>query len=76
MVEPGLVETDAGGRIGLRGRPNQRFLMHENSDGSILLRPVDVDADPQREFDSDPELQMLLARATASSPIRRVRRRR
>jgi hypothetical protein len=76
VVEQGLVETDAQGRVVLRGRPDQRFLMHENAAESILLKPVDVDADPQREFDSDPELQMLLARAAASAPIRRVRRRR
>ncbi|WIM89750.1 hypothetical protein PT015_10160 [Candidatus Mycobacterium wuenschmannii] len=76
MVDPMLVKTDSQGRIVLRGHPNQRFLVHENSDGSLLLRPVDVDATAQGEFDSDPESQMLLARAAASSTIRRVRRRR
>jgi hypothetical protein len=71
-----LIETDARGRTVLRGRPNQRFLMHENSDGSILLKQVDIDAGFQYEFDSDPELRILLARGAASTTIRRARRRR
>ncbi len=70
-----LIETDARGRTVLRGYPSQRFLMHENSDGSVLLTPVDIDADSQVEFDSDPQLRILLARATATSTIRRTRQR-
>ena len=60
----------------LPGRPNQRFLMRENPDGSLLLQPARVMTDAQYEFDSDPELRELLARAAASRTVRRARARR
>ena len=76
MVEPTLVETDSRSRTVLPGHPNQRFAMQVNEDGSILLQPVLAVNDAQSKFDSDPELQELLARAAASPSIRRSRLRR
>jgi hypothetical protein len=76
MTEPALIETDARSRAVLPGRPNQRFLMRVNDDGSILLQPARVVTDAQQEYDSDPELRDLLARAAASPTIRRTRQRR
>ncbi|MDQ1718110.1 MAG: hypothetical protein QOE89_2063 [Pseudonocardiales bacterium] len=76
MSEPALIETDARSRAVLPGRPNQRFLMRVNDDGSILLQPARVVTDAQQEYDSDPELRDLLARAAASPTIRRTRQRR
>lgn len=76
MAEPTLVEADLRGRLVLPGHPGQRFAMHVDEDGSILLQPVMAVADAQREFDSDPELQNLIARAAASESIRRSRLRR
>lgn len=72
--QPTLVETDACGRTALPGHPNQRFLMRVNEDGSILLRPAHVDIAAQQEYDSNPELQDLLARAAAApTAARRTR---
>jgi hypothetical protein len=76
MTEPALIETDARSRAVLPGRPNQRFLMRVNDDGSILLQPARVVTAAQQEYDSDPELRDLLARAAASPTIRRTRQRR
>lgn len=76
MSEPALIETDARSRAVLPGQPNQRFLMRVNEDGSILLQPARIVTDAQHEYDSDPELRNLLARATASPTLRRTRRRR
>jgi hypothetical protein len=76
MSEPALIETDARSRAVLPGRPNQRFLMRVNDDGSILLQPARVVTAAQQEYDSDPELRDLLARAAASPTIRRTRQRR
>jgi hypothetical protein len=76
MSEPALIETDARSRAVLPGRPNQRFLMRVNDDGSILLQPARVVTDAQQEYDTDPELRDLLARAAASPTIRRTRQRR
>ncbi len=76
MSEPALIETDARSRAVLPGRPNQRFLMRVNADGSILLQPARVVTDAQQEYDADPELRDLLARATASPTVRRTRQRR
>lgn len=70
------VETDDRSRVVLPGHPNKRFIVRENADGSILLQPARVVAEAQHEYDSDPELKDLLARATASSTVRRTRQRR
>lgn len=71
-----LVETDSRSRVVLPGHRNQRFLMQENPDGSLLLQPARVISEAQLEYDNDPELQALLARAAQSSTVRRQRQRR
>lgn len=71
-----LVETDSRSRAVLPGRPNQRYVMRENPDGSLLLQPARVVTDAQHEFDTDPELRDLLSRAAASPTVRRTRVRR
>lgn len=76
VTEFAFVETDGRSRAVLPGRPNQRFVMRENPDGSVLLQPAQVVTNAQREFDSDPELRDLLARATAAPTVRRARTRR
>lgn len=76
VAEPALIETDARSRAVLPGFPNRRFLMRVNEDGSILLQPARIITDAQQEYDSDPELRDLLARAAASPTVRRTRRRR
>ncbi len=76
MPEPAIIETDSRSRAVLPGLPNQRFLMRVNEDGSILLQPARIVTDAQQEYDSDPELRDLLARAAASPTVRRTRQRR
>jgi hypothetical protein len=76
VPEPALIETDNRSRAVLPGHPNQRYLMRENEDGSILLQPARIVTDGQQEYDTNPELRELLARATAAPTIRRTRKRR
>ncbi|BBX11511.1 MAG: hypothetical protein WBH51_19385 [Mycolicibacter algericus] len=76
MNELAFVETDGRSRVVLPGRPNQRYVMRENPDGSLLLQPARVVTDAQHEFDTDPELRDLLSRAAASPTVRRTRVRR
>ncbi len=71
-----MVETDARSRVVLTGHSNERFILHELSDGSVLLEPALVVSSAQHEYDSDPALQELLARAAASPTVRRRRERR
>lgn len=71
-----IVETDARSRVVLPGHSNQRFILHENSDGSLLLQPARVVTEAQAEYDSDPELRALLARASESRTVHRRRARR
>lgn len=71
-----LVETDGRSRVVLPGHPDRKFLMIEQSDGSLLLEPAVIVSAAQAEYDSTPELQDLLARATASPTVRRSRSRR
>ncbi len=74
MSEPALIETDSRSRAVLPGLPNRRFVMRVNDDGSILLQPARIVTDAQHDYDSDPELRDLLARAAASPTVRRARR--
>lgn len=76
MSESALIETDARSRAVLPGHPSRRFLMRVNEDGSILLQPARIVTDAQQEYDSNPELRDLLARAAASPTVRRPRQRR
>lgn len=71
-----LVETDARSRVVLPGHPRQRYLVQENEDGSLLLQPARVVTEAQAEYDDNPELRDLLARATKSPTVRRARQRR
>lgn len=70
-----LIQTDARSRAVLPGHPNQRFLLRENADGSLLLEPARVVSEAQAEYDASPDLQDLLARAARSETVRRRRER-
>ena len=70
-----LIETDSRSRAVIPGHSNQRFLLQENEDGSLLLQPASVVTDAQLEYDGDPELRALLTRASKSSTVRRRQRR-
>jgi hypothetical protein len=71
-----VIETDGRSRVVLPGHSDQRFVMQENSDGSILLQPARVVTEAQAEYDADPALQALLSRASQSQTVRRNRSRR
>jgi hypothetical protein len=71
-----LVETDSRSRVVLPGHSNERFLLRENADGSLLLEPARVVTEAQLEYDNDPELRELLSRASQSPTVRRTRARR
>lgn len=71
-----VVHTDSRSRVVIPGHPDRTFLMTEQSDGSVLLQPAVVVTTAQLEYDSSPELQDLLARATASPTVRRSWQRR
>ncbi|EUA65515.1 MULTISPECIES: hypothetical protein [Mycobacterium] len=75
-IDEAIVESDSRSRIVLPGHPNQRFLLRENADGSLLLQPARVVSEAQREYDTTPELQDLLARAAKAPTVRRSRHRR
>jgi hypothetical protein len=49
------------------------FAMQENSDGSISPLPAKITTEAQLEYDQTPELRDLLARASASSTVRKRR---
>jgi hypothetical protein len=70
-----VIETDERSRLVLPGHPRERFIMQENSDGSILLLPARVVTEAQLDYDTSPALQELLARAVSSKTIRKGRRR-
>lgn len=67
------VQSDSRCRVVVAGHPDQRFILQENEDGSILLQPAQVVSEAQLEFNRDPELRALLARASRSRTVRRRR---
>lgn len=71
-----VVETDNRSRVVIPGHSNERFVVQENADGSVLLQPARVVTEAQLEYDSNPELRDLLARAAAAPTVRRSRQRR
>lgn len=70
-----VIETDSRSRVVIPGHRNERFVLQENEDGSLLLQPARVVTVAQLEYDGDAELQALLSRATDSSTVRRRRSR-
>lgn len=72
MIE---IETDERSRVVLPGRPKQKFIVQENSDGSLLLQPARTITEAQLEYDQRPELRELLDRAADSKTVRRARSR-
>ena len=71
-----VIETDSRSRVVLPGHSNERFVVQENEDGSLLLQPASVVTEAQLEYDNDPELRALLTRASQSSTVHGSRRRR
>jgi hypothetical protein len=53
----------------------EKFLVQENSDGSILLLPARVVSEAQYEYDQSAALRELLSRAAASKTVRKTRSR-
>lgn len=65
-----LIETDARSRVVIPGHSNEKFLVQENADGSLLLQPAVLKTRAQEQYDNDPALQELLARAAASPTVK------
>ncbi len=72
-----IVETDARGRASL-ARPGRRYLMHEESDGTLVLEPATVVTELERRFLANAALQAQLsyARAHPEERVKRPRRKR
>lgn len=70
-----LVETDARGRVSL-GRPDRRYLLHEEPDGTLILQPAAVISDLELKYMENSALQAQIAYAKAHSEQRVKRRRR
>ena len=68
-----IVETDSRGRASL-GRPGRRYLMHEESDGTLILEPAVVVTELERRFLLNAALQAQIEHARAH-PEQRVPRR-
>lgn len=67
-----LIDTDARGRASL-SQPNRRYLMHEESDGTLVLEPAVVITELERRFLANTEVQEQIAYAKAH-PGQRIRR--
>jgi len=70
-----IVETDARGRASL-GRPERRYLMHEESDGTLILEPAVVVTELERRFMANTALQAQIEYAKTHPEQRAQRQRR
>lgn len=68
-----IVETDARGRASL-GKPGRRYLMHEQSDGTLVLEPAVVITELERRFMANAAVQAEIAHARTHPEERRNRR--
>lgn len=68
-----IITTDSHGYTVLPSRPNEIFVVCENSDGSILLQPADTVPNAQVQYNSDADLRDLLSKAVASPTVKRNR---
>ena len=70
-----IIETDARGRASL-GRPDRRYLMHEEPDGTLVLEPAVVVTELERRFMANGALQAEIgfAKAHPEEQVRRNRR--
>ena len=69
-----LIETDSRGRATI-GHPDQRYLLHEEPDGTLVLEPASVVTELERRFMANSALQAQIAYAKAH-PEQRVKRKR
>jgi hypothetical protein len=72
-VSEQIVETDARGRASL-GKPLGRYLMHEESDGTIILEPATVVTELERRFMANSVLQAQVAYAREHPEQQRPRK--
>jgi len=70
-----FIETDDRSRVVLPGHPRRKFVVQENSGGSILLLPARVVTGAQLKYDQNPALRELLSRAAGAPTVRTQRRR-
>jgi hypothetical protein len=69
-----IIETDTRGRASL-GHPDHRYLMHEESDGTLVLEPAVVITELERRFLANATMQADIEHAR-QHPEQRVPRRR
>lgn len=67
-----IVETDNRGRASL-GKPGGRYLMHEESDGTLILEPAVVVTELERRFMANSALQAQIAFAREHPELARPR---
>lgn len=72
-VSEQIIETDARGRASL-GLPQRRYLMHEESDGTIILEPATVVTELERRFMANSALQAEIAHAKKHPEQQRPRK--
>ncbi len=74
-MEDQLIETDSRGRASL-GRPDRRYLLREESDGTLILEPAVVMTELERRFLANAALQAQIdyARQHPEQRIDRPRR--
>lgn len=69
-----VLETDSRSRLTLPGgRANRRYLVHEESDGTLILEPAVVISEREARFQADAELQTRIAHAQVHPETRRPR---
>jgi len=71
---PHVIETDSRSRLTLPGgRANRRYLVHEETDGTLILEPAVVISQREARFQANTELQARIAHAEAHPEARRPR---
>lgn len=68
-----LVEADSRSRLTIPGAAHRRFLLSEEADGTVILRPAVVMTEAERQFLSNTALQAAIAFARQNPGVRSPR---
>jgi hypothetical protein len=72
-----MIETDGRSRVTLPGnKRNRRYLVDEQPDGTMILRPALVITEAQANYDANLDRQARIAAAAQAPTVRRPRRQR
>jgi len=68
-----MIEVDARNRVTLPGKAHNRYLVHEQEDGTVILEPAVVLSALEARYRANAEIQATVESGRAHPELRRPR---